>query len=198
MVIEMIEESFNEPFKTGPLIDQQGNYAIFDILMKKSMFDYIQKHNLQSKAGQQSKENATLKVDFPAGANKGQPAQTNMPPGDPGAVMIKVSWSARHASREAKFPHGRRSGVDATSSERDDQAALFAQGAGTHRIPRRAQDGRPSAVDLDLVRTQEERARTAGGRWQPGARTLQFLQGRMRSYAVSGESDAADPVGTDV
>ena len=74
MVIEMIEESFNEPFKTGPLIDQQGNYAIFDILMNKSMFDYIQKHNLQSRAGQRSKENASLKVDFPAGANKAAPA----------------------------------------------------------------------------------------------------------------------------
>jgi hypothetical protein len=66
MVIEMIEESFNEPFKTGPLIDQQGNYAIFDILMNRSMFDYIQKNNLQSRAGQRSKENASLKVDFPA------------------------------------------------------------------------------------------------------------------------------------
>src|SRR5262245_47671796 len=29
MVIEMIEETFNQPFKTGPLIDQQGNYALF-------------------------------------------------------------------------------------------------------------------------------------------------------------------------
>jgi hypothetical protein len=35
MVTEMIEESFNEPFKTGPLIDQQGNYPIFDILMNR-------------------------------------------------------------------------------------------------------------------------------------------------------------------
>jgi hypothetical protein len=105
MVLEMIEESFNEPFKTGPLIDQQGNYAIFDILMNKSMFEYIQKHNLQSKAGQQSKENASLKVDFPAGANKGQPAQTNMPPGDPGAVMIKVSWKVLDTPAERQNFH---------------------------------------------------------------------------------------------
>jgi hypothetical protein len=105
MVIEMIEESFNEPFKTGPLIDQQGNYAIFDILMNKSMFDYIQKHNLQSKAGQQSEGNATLKVDFPAGANKGQPAQANMPPGDPGAVMIKVSWKVLDTPAERQNFH---------------------------------------------------------------------------------------------
>ena len=97
MVIEMIEESFNEPFKTGPLIDQQGNYAIFDILMNKSMFDYIQQHNLQSKAGQQSKENASLKVDFPAGANR--------PPGDPGAVMIKVSWKVLDSPAERQNFH---------------------------------------------------------------------------------------------
>ena len=70
MVIEMIEESFNEPFRTGPVIDQQGNYAIFDILMNRSMFEYIQEHNLQSRGGQRSKENASLKVDFPAGANE--------------------------------------------------------------------------------------------------------------------------------
>src|SRR5262249_23321876 len=97
MVIEMIEESFNEPFKTGPLVDQQGNYAIFDILMNKSMFDYIQKHNLQSRAGQRSKENSSLKVDFPAGANR--------PPGDAGAVMIKVSWKVLDSPAERQNFH---------------------------------------------------------------------------------------------
>jgi hypothetical protein len=105
MVIEMIEESFNEPFKTGPLIDQQGNYAIFDILMNKSMFDYIQNHNLQSKVGQQSKENASLKVDFPAGANKTQEGHANLRPGDPGAVMIKVSWKVLDAPAERQNFH---------------------------------------------------------------------------------------------
>src|SRR5260370_27345659 len=97
MVIEMIEESFNEPFKTGPLIDQQGNYAIFDILMNKSMFDYIQQHNLQSRDGQQSKENASLKVDFPAGANKA--------PRDPGAVMIKAASKVLSSDAERQNFH---------------------------------------------------------------------------------------------
>jgi hypothetical protein len=97
MVIEMIEESFNEPFKTGALIDQQGNYAIFDILMNKSMFDYIQEHNLQSRAGQQSRENSALKVDFPAG--------TNTPPGNPGAVMVKVSWKVLDSPNERRNFH---------------------------------------------------------------------------------------------
>ena len=47
MIVKMIEESFNEPFKTGPLIDQQGHYAIFDILMNRQMFEYIMRNHLQ-------------------------------------------------------------------------------------------------------------------------------------------------------
>ncbi len=92
-VVKMIEESFNEPFKTGPLIDQQGHYAIFDILMNRQMFDYIAKHHLYSKAGQQSADNVDLAVDFPPGVNPKaaappQPAVV----GDTGAFMLKVSW----------------------------------------------------------------------------------------------------------
>lgn len=79
MIVKMIEESFNEPFKTGPLIDQQGHYAIFDILMNREMFDYIKKNRLNTKAGQMS--NPTLVVDFPAGD-----ASTL------GSFMLKVSW----------------------------------------------------------------------------------------------------------
>ena len=52
MVINMIEETFNQPFKTGPLIDQHGNYALFDILMNQKMFEYIKKNHLYSKVGQ--------------------------------------------------------------------------------------------------------------------------------------------------
>jgi len=83
MVVQMIEESFNEPFKTGPLIDQQGHYAIFDILMNRQMFNYILEHHLNSKAGQMSAANAGLAVDFPPGQNSD---------GTLGAFMLKVSW----------------------------------------------------------------------------------------------------------
>ena len=76
MIVKMIEESFNEPFKTGPLIDQQGHYAIFDILMNREMFKYITVNHLNTKAGQA--ENADLAVDFPAGQND-QPAQAGKP-----------------------------------------------------------------------------------------------------------------------
>jgi hypothetical protein len=97
MVVKMIEESYNEPFKTGPLIDQQGHYAIFDILMNRTMFDYISAHNLFSKAGQQSAANFELAVDFPPGRNPADAKPDATPPqaavvGDIGAVMLKVSW----------------------------------------------------------------------------------------------------------
>jgi hypothetical protein len=82
-IVKMIEESYNEPFKTGPLIDQQGHYAIFDILMNRQMFNYITdpNHNLNTRAGQAA--NSTLSVDFPAGDNK---------KGEFGAFMLKVSY----------------------------------------------------------------------------------------------------------
>jgi hypothetical protein len=86
MVVKMIEESFNEPFKTGALIDQHGDYAIFDILMNRQMFDYIVAHKLYSKALQASDENAALRVDFPSGH------QDDTGAGDVGAIMLKVSW----------------------------------------------------------------------------------------------------------
>jgi hypothetical protein len=81
MIVKMIEESFNEPFKTGPLIDQQGHYAIFDILMNRQMFNYILANHLNTKAGQAA--NSNLSVDFPAGENL---------KGEFGAFMLKVSW----------------------------------------------------------------------------------------------------------
>jgi hypothetical protein len=83
MIVKMIEESFNEPFKTGPLIDQDGRYAIFDILMNRQMFDYIMRHHLNTKAGQASAANSGLLVDFPPGQNSGA---------EFGAFMLKVSW----------------------------------------------------------------------------------------------------------
>ncbi len=85
MIVKMIEESFNEPFKTGPLIDQQGHYAIFDILMNRQMFAYIMVNHLNTKVGQAA--NADLAVDFPAGQND-KPAQ----PAAFGSFMLKVSW----------------------------------------------------------------------------------------------------------
>jgi hypothetical protein len=92
MIVKMIEESFNEPFKTGPLIDQQGHYAIFDILMNREMFDYIMQHHLNTKAGQMTAANSGLLVDFPSGQNSGAIL---------GAFMLKVSWKILTSEEKA-------------------------------------------------------------------------------------------------
>ncbi|TFW57814.1 hypothetical protein CT676_27820 [Bradyrhizobium sp. MOS001] len=98
MIVKMIEESFNEPFKTGPLIDQQGHYAIFDILMNRQMFQYITDNHLNTKAGQAA--NADLAVDFPPGQNAGAAF---------GSFMLKVSWKIlTDDEKAAKTFHMRR------------------------------------------------------------------------------------------
>ena len=53
IVLQLGEAAWNQPFKTGPLIDQNGNYALFDILMNKPMFDFIENKGLYSKQGQE-------------------------------------------------------------------------------------------------------------------------------------------------
>jgi hypothetical protein len=102
MGIEIIEESYNQPFKTGALIDQQGNYALFDILMNREMFDYIKQHKLYSKTEQQSKENSQLKIDFPAGENP-DPAKGKV--GHVGGIIIKVSWKILDSEAEKRKFH---------------------------------------------------------------------------------------------
>ena len=86
MVIHIEEETFNQPFKSGPVIDQDGNYALFIILVNKEMFEFIKGMELYSKAKQ--KEFAGT-IDFSFGTNGG-----GTPPKSPalGAVMLKVSF----------------------------------------------------------------------------------------------------------
>ncbi len=75
--------AFDQPFKTGPLIDQNGHYARFSIQMNKPMFEYIDQNTLYSKAGQKQFNNA---IDFPVGQ------VTSGTTGTIGAIMVKSSW----------------------------------------------------------------------------------------------------------
>lgn len=65
----------------GPLIDQNGEYARFEILVNEPMYEFIRKNKLYSVAGQKA-YNAGGSVEFPAGV-KGGPA---------GAIMLKIAW----------------------------------------------------------------------------------------------------------
>lgn len=68
----------SQPFKTGPLIDQNKVYSRFEILANRTMFDYILNNKLYSKAGQQA---FTGSVSFPCGDGTAV-----------GSIMVKGAW----------------------------------------------------------------------------------------------------------
>ena len=88
IVFQIGEEAFNQPFKSGPLIDQDGNFALFDILMNQPMFDYIVDNGLYSKQGQ---ERFGETVIFPIGNKPAKKDGVDIP-GRMGAIMLKVSY----------------------------------------------------------------------------------------------------------
>ena len=67
-----------EPFQTGPLIDQNGQYTRYEILTNQVMFDYILDNDLYSKAGQTEFD---AKAEFPFGTDT-----------DVGSIMLKAAW----------------------------------------------------------------------------------------------------------
>lgn len=70
----------SQPFLTGPLIDQNGEYTRFEIVMNQEMFDYIDTNTLYNYQGQLK---FTSTIDFPEGSNVKKAY---------GAVMVKASW----------------------------------------------------------------------------------------------------------
>jgi hypothetical protein len=89
IVFQLGEEAFNQPFKSGPLIDQDGNFALFNILMNHPMFDYISEHRLYSKAGQEQFDG---RIEFPIGKNPTTDGNAQVVAGNMGAIMLKVSY----------------------------------------------------------------------------------------------------------
>ena len=65
----------------GPLIDQNGEYVRFEILVNEAMYNFIVTNKLYSKAGQAAYNPGGV-VAFPSGQQGGQP----------GAIMLKVAW----------------------------------------------------------------------------------------------------------
>jgi hypothetical protein len=81
---------FSQPFNTGPLIDQDGNYTRYEILVNKPMFDYILQNTLYSKAGQKVFSGG---VKFPCGVLNGPE----------GAIMVKSAWKVIDAADKSRF-----------------------------------------------------------------------------------------------
>lgn len=88
----VLDES-GEPFQTGPLIDQNGNYTRYEILTNEVMFDYIVDNNLYSYDGQ-----------------KAFGKDANFPFSDPdtgkeGAIMVKAAWIKMEGKYDASKFH---------------------------------------------------------------------------------------------
>lgn len=75
----VLDES-GEPFQTGPLIDQNGQYTRYEILTNEAMFNYILDNNLYSKSGQKT---FGKDANFPA---------SDSASGRIGAIMLKAAW----------------------------------------------------------------------------------------------------------
>ncbi|MFP5236439.1 MAG: hypothetical protein ACLGSD_11100 [Acidobacteriota bacterium] len=85
----------SQPFNTGPLIDQNGYYTRFQILINKTMFDYILNNSLYSKAGQKV---FTPPVNFTCGS-----LASGTKPEVEGAIMVKSSWKVIKPSEKSRF-----------------------------------------------------------------------------------------------
>ena len=90
-----VVSAMSQPFNTGPIIDQNGVYTRFQILVNKTMFDYIMANSLYSKAGQKA---FTPPVNFTSGAidNNGKTLVE-------GAIMVKTAWKVIAPVDKARF-----------------------------------------------------------------------------------------------
>lgn len=75
-----------QPFRDGPLIDQEGRYTRYQISINRAMFNYILANHLYSKRGQEAFED---KVQFACASSA---SGTDPYAGTPGATMVKTSW----------------------------------------------------------------------------------------------------------
>jgi hypothetical protein len=89
-----------EPLDSGALIDQNGEYVRFEILVNRDMFDYIVSNRLYSIQGQEEFKKTNQHVVFPCGRSKenaeGLPIISNvthLPQTDRvGSIMVKAAW----------------------------------------------------------------------------------------------------------
>jgi hypothetical protein len=90
-----VVSAHSQPFNTGPLIDQHGVFTRYQILVNKTMFDYILANSLYSKAGQKV---FTPPVNFTSGSidNSGKTLVE-------GAIMVKTAWKVIAPADRARF-----------------------------------------------------------------------------------------------
>lgn len=91
-----VTSEVDQPFNSGPLIDQNGNFVRYELLVNEPMYEYIVQNNLYSKAGQRAFVGA---VDFPEGNN------VSGSTGTMGAIMVKAAWKVMGAGDDQSTFH---------------------------------------------------------------------------------------------
>ena len=186
IVFQLGEEAFNQPFKTGPLIDQDGNFALFDILMNKPMFDFIADRGLYSRKGQRQFGD---KIDFPIGKQSGQ---ANTAPGQMGAIMLKVSYRildpVKNKDLLDKFHTADALIYFPGPPAHQDRPGMRRKEARPDRLPRRSQDELRSAMGMDVIRACQQRPGCRGCWSQQSVAAIQFLQGRLQRLRTANDT----------
>lgn len=85
-----------EPLNTGPLIDQNGHYVRYQILINEPMYNYIVRNDLYRKAGQQK---FTDSIAFPEGK------LDTLTTGTVGAIVVKAAWKVLDGSDDPSRFH---------------------------------------------------------------------------------------------
>ena len=90
-----VVSAMSQPFNTGPIIDQHGVFTRFQIVVNKTMFDYVLSNSLYSKAGQKA---FTPPVNFTSGSIDST-GKTLVE----GAIMVKTAWKVIAPADKARF-----------------------------------------------------------------------------------------------
>ncbi len=90
-----VVSAMSQPFNTGPIIDQKGVFTRFQIVVNKTMFDYILANSLYSKAGQKA---FTPPVNFTSGS-----IDSNGKTLVEGAIMVKTAWKVIAPADKPRF-----------------------------------------------------------------------------------------------
>ncbi len=78
---QVVLDAMGQPFRTGPLIDQDSNYVRFAISLNRPAFEFIVNNRLYNKQGQAA---FTQPLVFPVGSNSDADSL--------GAIIIKSAW----------------------------------------------------------------------------------------------------------
>ena len=173
---DLLEETV-QPFDTGPLIDQNGSYARFQINMNRPMFDYVLANSLYSKAGQ-SAFSGTVK--FPCGSfGKSGPGG-----GDHGQGLVEGDGEG---GRPRPLPQGAGARLHPGLEDHQpaDRGELRPADGRPRRPPHRAQGAERSAVGVVHLRARGQRPGRGRGQAAESGRPLQLLRPDCKDCTVN-------------